>query len=131
MKTRTVCCTLMETFKPILNVLPESQQWLWTRLNTTPRHFVLYGDTALALRLGHRESVDFDFFSSAASAIYGHQYNPILTLEALSYFSDLSPSISENIQAALIAAVKNVSLNNLPEICAFSTIGEGLKSDGH
>ena len=29
-----------------------------------PRHFVLYGGTALALRLGHRQSVDFDFFSS-------------------------------------------------------------------
>ncbi|WP_373321508.1 nucleotidyl transferase AbiEii/AbiGii toxin family protein [Rivihabitans pingtungensis] len=25
--------------------------------------FVLYGGTAIALRLGHRESVDFDFFS--------------------------------------------------------------------
>jgi len=29
-----------------------------------PPHFILYGGTALALRLGHRESVDFDFFSS-------------------------------------------------------------------
>lgn len=32
-------------------------------LNGTPPGFVLYGGTALALRLGHRESVDFDFFS--------------------------------------------------------------------
>ena len=29
-----------------------------------PNHFVLYGGTALALQLGHRASVDFDFFSS-------------------------------------------------------------------
>jgi len=29
-----------------------------------PHHFVLYGGTALALRLGHRASVDFDFFSA-------------------------------------------------------------------
>ncbi|HMK90017.1 MAG TPA: nucleotidyl transferase AbiEii/AbiGii toxin family protein [Methylocystis sp.] len=28
-----------------------------------PPEFVLYGGTALALPLGHRESVDFDFFS--------------------------------------------------------------------
>ncbi|WP_161795870.1 nucleotidyl transferase AbiEii/AbiGii toxin family protein [Synechococcus sp. GFB01] len=28
-------------------------------------HFVLYGGTAIALRLGHRISVDFDFFSSS------------------------------------------------------------------
>ena len=31
---------------------------------TVPRRFVLYGGTALALRLGHRQSADFDFFSS-------------------------------------------------------------------
>lgn len=30
-----------------------------------PPEFVLYGGTALALRLGHRRSVDFDFFCSA------------------------------------------------------------------
>ena len=29
-----------------------------------PDHFVLYGGTALALHLGHRTSVDFDFFSA-------------------------------------------------------------------
>jgi hypothetical protein len=28
-----------------------------------PQQFVLYGGTALALHLGHRESVDFDFFA--------------------------------------------------------------------
>jgi len=28
-----------------------------------PRHFVLYGGTAVALRLAHRNSVDFDFFT--------------------------------------------------------------------
>lgn len=29
-----------------------------------PSHFVLYGGTALALRLGHRASIDFGYFSS-------------------------------------------------------------------
>jgi hypothetical protein len=29
-----------------------------------PKHFVLYGGTAVSLRLGHRQSVDFDFFTS-------------------------------------------------------------------
>jgi hypothetical protein len=33
-------------------------------LGSTPPDFVLYGGTALALRLGHRQSVNFDFFSS-------------------------------------------------------------------
>ena len=32
----------------------------------TPTNFVLYGGTALALRLGHRQSRDFDFFSAEA-----------------------------------------------------------------
>jgi len=51
-------------FKPHFNVLPPPQKKLWKELAEVPRHFVLYGGTALALRLGHRQSVDFDFFSS-------------------------------------------------------------------
>lgn len=31
-----------------------------------PLGFVLYGGTAIALQLGHRQSIDFDFFSPAA-----------------------------------------------------------------
>ena len=31
-----------------------------------PQHFLLYCGTAVALRYGHRQSVDFDFFSSIA-----------------------------------------------------------------
>lgn len=51
-------------FTPILDILPTAQQALWTKLGPTPTRFVLYGGTALALRLGHRQSVDFDFFSN-------------------------------------------------------------------
>src|SRR3954453_14833736 len=50
-------------FAPNLDVLPGSQRALWPELADTPKHFVLYGGTAIALRLGHRSSVDFDFFS--------------------------------------------------------------------
>lgn len=51
-------------FKPRLDVLPPAQQRLWPQLRNVPDlGFVLYGGTAIALRLGHRESVDFDFFS--------------------------------------------------------------------
>ena len=53
------------TFSPKLNILPESQRVLWKELKATPKHFVLYGGTALALRLGHRVSEDFDFFTKA------------------------------------------------------------------
>ena len=54
------------SFKPKLESLPAPQRKLWPELKQVPRHFVLYGGTALALRLGHRQSVDFDFFSSQA-----------------------------------------------------------------
>ncbi len=47
-----------------LNILPEGQRQLWQELGNTPEYFTLYGGTALALRLGHRQSVDFDFFTN-------------------------------------------------------------------
>ena len=48
------------------DVLPAAQQEIWPLLAPAPRlSFVLYGGTAVALHLGHRRSVDFDFFSSA------------------------------------------------------------------
>ena len=53
----------MATFN--LDILPPPQKILWEMLESTPRDFVLYGGTALALRLGHRQSVDFDFFSQS------------------------------------------------------------------
>lgn len=50
-------------FKPHLTVLPEAQRSLWPHLAAAANHsFVLYGGTAIALHLGHRQSVDFDFF---------------------------------------------------------------------
>jgi hypothetical protein len=52
------------TFKPNLTILPPPQLQLWPELDSTPEQFTLYGGTALALRLGHRTSVDFDFFSN-------------------------------------------------------------------
>jgi hypothetical protein len=56
----------LETFAPRLEALGPAQRHLWSRLASTPPSFVLYGGTALALRLGHRASVDFDFFSSSS-----------------------------------------------------------------
>jgi len=55
----------MQEFSPHLEVLPAAQRRLWGDLSAVPVEFVLYGGTALALHLGHRNSVDFDFFGSA------------------------------------------------------------------
>ena len=52
------------TLDPRLDILPDTQRALWPLLAAVPKHFVLYGGTALALRLGHRTSIDFDFFTS-------------------------------------------------------------------
>jgi hypothetical protein len=48
---------------PRLENLPPAQRALWPELSAVPRQYVLYGGTALALRLAHRVSVDFDFFA--------------------------------------------------------------------
>jgi hypothetical protein len=49
---------------PKLEILSPPQRRLWSELKETPQEFVFYGGTALALRLGHRTSEDFDFFSN-------------------------------------------------------------------
>lgn len=51
------------TFAPRVGVLPPAQRALWPELRAVPMRYVLYGGTALALRLAHRASVDFDFFA--------------------------------------------------------------------
>ena len=54
-----------QSFDPKLDVLPVAQQQIWNALAAAPRlGFVLYGGTAIALHLGHRRSIDFDFFRS-------------------------------------------------------------------
>jgi hypothetical protein len=55
---------MIGSFRPRLEVLPPAQRQLWPELQGVPRRFVLYGGTAIALRFGHRSSVDFDFFAT-------------------------------------------------------------------
>jgi hypothetical protein len=55
-------------FDPRLDILPPAQRRLWPELSQTPEEFTLYGGTAIALRLGHRPSQDFDFFASRSFA---------------------------------------------------------------
>ncbi|MGH8327627.1 MAG: nucleotidyl transferase AbiEii/AbiGii toxin family protein, partial [Steroidobacteraceae bacterium] len=71
----------MGTLTPKLSALPTNQLRLWNRLAATPADFVLYGGTALALRLGHRTSVDFDFFSRRT-------FNPAELVREIPYLRD-------------------------------------------
>ncbi len=55
---------MIDRFEPRFSILPDAQKRLWRSLHAAPSlGFVLYRGTAIALRLGHRASVDFDFFS--------------------------------------------------------------------
>jgi hypothetical protein len=56
----------MVAFSPRLEILPAAQRELWNELSAVPSEFVLYGGTALALHLGHRDSLAFDFFGNRA-----------------------------------------------------------------
>src|SRR5947209_8227525 len=49
-----------------IDILPKAQQEIWPLLApASGLSLVLYGGTAVALHLGHRASIDFDFFSAA------------------------------------------------------------------
>jgi hypothetical protein len=68
-------------FSPRLQILPASQRLLWDELNQVPEEFTLYGGTALALRLGHRASVDFDFFGA-------NDFDPLLFAERVLFLKN-------------------------------------------
>lgn len=53
-------------FSPNSEILPRAQKDLWPELRpASSLGFVLYGGTAIALRLAHRVSVDFDLFTDS------------------------------------------------------------------
>ena len=86
-------------FKPCTSVLPRAQQQLWPELGAAvAMGFVLYGGTAIALRLGHRPSVDFDFFSekplnrSAIQATFPFMPHATVLQDERSVLSVLVPS---------------------------------------
>jgi hypothetical protein len=134
---------MSNVFSPRLDILPITQQRLWPELAQTPDYFILYGGTAIALRLGHRQSVDFDFFTLKAfqphSLLEGLPYlkgavvrkssannltvsvdrggpvHPLVSLKAISYHDD--PSLAElpqDVRRDLVKAVKETDPHQLP-----------------
>ena len=72
---------MSEIFAPKIDILPEPQKQLWSELVEIPQEFNLYGGTAIALYLGHRESVDFDFFGL-------QHFDPDRVINAIPFLSD-------------------------------------------
>jgi len=87
---RQLKCAILTimAFTANFSTLPTAQRALWPELEATPDHFTLYGGTALALYLGHRTSVDFDFFSNAS-------FDPDDLARSVAYLND-----AERIQIA-------------------------------
>ncbi|CAN7751508.1 nucleotidyl transferase AbiEii/AbiGii toxin family protein [Bradyrhizobium sp. LjRoot220] len=56
---------MSDPFDPRIEILPPAQKEIWPQLAPAPDlSLVLYGGTAVALHLGHRVSIDFDFFKA-------------------------------------------------------------------
>ena len=71
---------MINDFQLKLNILSTPQRRLWDELEAVPNDFVLYGDTALALHFGHRQSVDYDFFGC-------HLFDPMRLAEKIPFLA--------------------------------------------
>jgi hypothetical protein len=106
-----------KVFPPRLDILPKAQQRLWPELANTPDHFMLYGVTAIALRLGHRHSVDFDFFSAVS-------FEPQSLLETVPYLKDATVLRSAPNNLTVI-----VERGGAVQISFFGNLGLGQVAD--
>ena len=75
-------------FAPRLDVLTPPQRRLWDELGDVPDGFTLYGGTGPALHLGHRQSVDFDFFGD-------RRFDPADLLDELPFGSDAEVTLQQ------------------------------------
>jgi hypothetical protein len=95
----------MRRFSSHFDALPAPQKQLWPELAQIPKHFVLYGGTAIALRLGHRVSLDFHFFTSES-------FTPASLLAGLPLLAEAK--VLQNVSQTLTVAVNrsgNVKLS--------------------
>ncbi len=113
---------MKSTFKPTFSVLPSAQRILWPGLKPlAERSFVLYGGTAIALRLGHRFSVDFDFFcDQSLDRAYLTQVLPFLSHATV--LQDLPQTFTVLVPVDVGAQQEYVKISFFGEI-AFGRIG--------
>jgi hypothetical protein len=67
-----------------------------------------------------KANITLSMMLAAAAAIYGTQFNPLISLKAISYHDD--PALAElpqNVRRDLVEAVQATDLENLPTLNAF------------
>lgn len=96
-------------------ILPQEQKRIYKNLSFLKnKGFILFGGTAIALQLGHRQSIDFDFFTSnkldkklkdeilknlKSDTMLQNEENTLVFLKnevKLSFFGDIDFAIREN-----------------------------------
>lgn len=106
---------MMPRFEPRIDILPPAQREIWALLRPAATlGFVLYGGTAIALHLGHRASLDFDFFRT----------EPLDKSElrrSFAVFSDAA--ILQDSQDTLVVSVRTAS--GSVKVSFFGAIGFG------
>ena len=114
---------LMKTFAPHFEILPTSQQTIWPLLYPVRKAgFVLYGGTAVALRLGHRQSVDFDFFS-------GDPLNKTGLYKILPILADATVIQDAPDSLGLLLPVKILNTTEYVKLSFFGNIDNGRVGD--
>jgi hypothetical protein len=63
--------------------------------------------------------IDLPTILAAGAVVYGRQFNPLVTVKALSYFDDL-PGLPAEVRTRLTAAVAAVDVTRLPALTAYS-----------
>ncbi len=110
----------MKIFK---DILPNHQQEIYKYLKQiTDLNFTLFGGTAIALQLGHRQSIDFDFFTS--DDIYNLK-DILLNLKGIEFDiriddandkNTLSYLTKNNVKFSFFGGIKFVNIANKIEI---------------
>jgi hypothetical protein len=100
-----------------LEIFPPPQRRLWPELPEVPEHFTLYGGTALALRLAHRSSIDFDFFTN-------EPFDPDELARRIAFLRD-----AERVQIAANTLTCRVQREGPILVSFFGAVGLGMAAE--
>ncbi len=106
---------LQQGFIPNLSALPAPLRALWPELAVQKRAEAKdYLDLDALLRQG----IDLPTVLAAGIIVYGCQFNPLITLKALSYFDDL-PALPVEVRERLSNAIRAVDVTRLPTVTPY------------